>query len=383
MRTTRLALAIVTFALSGLAWHANAIEGPKQTPEAPPPPAEPPKVQLTPTDEREFFARLQRVTHRHNLAGFGVPEEAAQALGRGDADAAIAALGSLAASGDVNANIALIRIQHWCGNATSSNPPDVKAQIAKIAPALNLDRAARAAGVFIAQAEYAGKARAGCSRAQFDYNGIEGRLRAAAAAGNAVSATELSQFTRDPAKRATLLQAAVDKNFGPAQYALATQRLMAVQRGETTENVASIRLLLKQSIRSVSKARVDLANCMALGCDGHPADAATAKVFGEDAARDGEPTAFLSMARMPWGAYMGRVRILTWQYFGDRLNEAGCMGENYVLNSLTFFQTIGALEKNLGPTSIADAKQQADKLWADNAPRAMKEQGCSGIDAPT
>ena len=109
---------------------------------------------------------------------------------------------------------------------------------------------------------------------------------------------------------------------------MATNLLIAVQRGQTTENVSKIRELLKIAGRAIPRAKLDLANCMAVGCDGHPADALTARAFGIDAARDGEPTAFLSMVRMPWGARMPRAQLLAWQYFGDRLNEGGCMGDH-------------------------------------------------------
>src|SRR5688500_7370909 len=124
------------------------------------------------------------------------------------------------------------------------------------------------------------------------------------------------------------------------------------------------------------KAKLDLANCMALGCDGHPADARTALAFGTDAARDGEPTAFLSMVRMPWGRQMPRVQLLAWQYFGDQLNEAGCMGDAYIVTSLGFAQSIPMLEKGQ-PTQVLDAaKSQAETLWKDNGERAKKENGC-------
>ena len=42
------------------------------------------------------------------------------------------------------------------------------------------------------------RARAGCSKAHFDYTGIEARLRAAADAGDPASATELAQFLARP-----------------------------------------------------------------------------------------------------------------------------------------------------------------------------------------
>lgn len=178
-----------------------------------------------------------------------------------------------------------------------------------------------------------------------------------------------------------MLQGAADKGFAPAQYALATGLLMAVQRGDTTENVSSIRLLLKQAGRSLNKAKIDLANCMALGCDGHPADSAAAAAFGMDAARDGEPSAFLSMARMPWGARMNRAQALAWQYFGDRLSEAGCVGDAYVLTTINFDQSIRVLEQRQDAKFLEQARAQAEDLWRDNGERARREQGCAIVNA--
>ena len=88
-----------------------------------------------------------------------------------------------------------------------------------------------------AEIDYMQRARASCGKARFDYTGIEARLRSSAAAGDAASATELAQFLRDPAKREEMLQTAVKKNYPPAVYKIATNLLMAVQRGQTTENV--------------------------------------------------------------------------------------------------------------------------------------------------
>jgi hypothetical protein len=201
-------------------------------------------------------------------------------------------------------------------------------------------------------------------------------LRAAADTGDPASATELAQFLRDPAKREAMLQSAVKKNYPPAVYKVATNLLIAVQRGQTTENVSQIRELLKIAGRTIPRAKLDLANCMAVGCDGHPADALTARAFGIDAARDGEPTAFMSMVRMPWGGRFTRPQMLSWQYFGDRLNEGGCMGDAYVPTTLAFGQTIALLERNADPTVLEEARKQAEALWSEHGVRAQKENGC-------
>lgn len=354
---------------------AHAIEAPKQTPPPEAPPEAPP-VTVAPTDEVHFQQILQRVTLFRNLRGLNVSGQMIEQLARGEADQAVAALSTLAEQGSREANIALVRIQHWCNTVSSARSPDWQSQLPQVAKQFPPERAPRVAGVLKAEAEFNPRARAGCSRARFDFGGIESRLRAAADAGDPASTTELAQFVRDPAKRDSLLQAAIGKNYAPAMYIAAANLLIAVQRGQTTENVSKIRELLKAAGRSIPKAKLDLANCMSLGCDGHPADTRTAQVFGVDAARDGEPTAFLSMVRMPWGRQMQRTQVLAWQYFGDRLNEAGCAGDAYIATSLGFAQTIPMLEKGQPPAVLEAAKAQAETLWKDHGERAKKENGC-------
>ena len=355
----------------------HAIEAPKPQPapeqkqEAPPP-----ELTITPTDEREFYKKVQRVTAYRGLRGLKIPRQVITDLGNGDADKAVAALSGSAAQGDNEANIALVNVQHWCAAVGQQRSGDPKAAIAKLVQGLPDPRAARIAGVIYAEVDYMQRARANCGNARFDYQGIEARLRTAAAAGDPASATELAQFLRDPAKREEMLQIAVKKNYPPAVYKVATNLLIAVQRGQTTENVSQIRELLKIAGREIPRAKLDLANCMAVGCDGHPADALTARAFGIDAARDGEPTAFPSMVRMPWGARIPRPELLAWQLFGDRLNESGCMGDQYVPTSLAVSQTIGQLTRVLDNEELEETKKKFDALWAEHGARAMKENGC-------
>ena len=366
------ALALVTCA-------AHAIEAPK--PQAPseeaPQQQRPPELNVTPTDERAFYEKIQRVTAFRSMRGLKVPDDVIAELGRGNADTAVAALNKLASGGDNDANIALVLVQHWCAAVSQQRAGDPKAAIAKLVQNQPERRAARVAGVIYAEVDYMQKARTSCGAAmrQFDYRGVEARLRSAAAAGDAASATELAQFLRDPAQREEMLQSAVKKNYPAAVYKVATNLLIAVQRGVTTENVSQIRELLKVAGREIPRAKLDLANCMAVGCDGHPADAMTARAFGLDAARDGEPTAFTSMVRMPWGRFP-REELLAWQYFGDRLNEAGCMGDQYVPTTLAFGQTIGLLERNVNPKTLEDARTRTEALWNEHGVRAMKENGC-------
>jgi hypothetical protein len=355
---------------------AYAIETPK--PQAAPEEKKeepPPEVNITPTDERAFYEKIQRVTAYRGLRGLKIPADVIADLGKGNADKAVATLTGLASQGNNDANIALVHVQHWCAAVSQQRAGDPKTQIAKLVQGQPEARAARVAGVIYAEVDYMQRARTNCGNARFDYTGIEARLRSAAAAGDPASATELAQFLRDPAQRDEMLQSAVKKNYPPAVYKIATNLLIAVQRGQTTENVSQIRELLKIAGREIPRAKLDLANCMAVGCDGHPADALTARAFGMDAARDGEPTAFTSMVRMPWGRFT-RQELLAWQYFGDRLNEAGCMGDQFVPVSLAFGQTIQLLQRALDPKGLDDARTKAEALWSEHGVRAIKENGC-------
>jgi hypothetical protein len=377
MNLLRIARGTALAALGLTACVAHAIEAPKPAPPAEPKQQAPaPELNVTPTDEKAFYEKVQRVTAFRSLRGLKLPAGVIADFGRADAAAAIAKLSSAASQGDNDANIALVNVQHWCDAIGRQRPGDPKAQIAKLVEKQPPQRAARVAGVIYAELEYMQRAAASCRNARWDYSGIEARLRAAAGAGDAASQTELAQFLRDPAKREEMLQGAAKQNYPQANYKIATNLLIAVQRGETTQNVSRIRELLKIAGRAIPRAKLDLANCMAVGCDGHPADAGTARAFGIDAARDGEPTAFLSMVRMPWGSRMPRTTLLAWQMFGDKLNEAGCMGDQFVPTTLAFGQTLAMLTSVLDTEDLQQASTQFDALWNEHGARAMKENGC-------
>lgn len=361
-------IAIAAVIVSGA---ASGVEAPEQ------PASGTTTAQIKPSDEREFYALLQYVTQWRNLRDLQVEPQVIDHLAQGRANLAVDSLEKPAAQGNEAANLALVRIQHWCSRVATARPIDPQQQIPKLSADLPAERAARAAGILIAEAEFLPRAVAGCRAARFDYGAIEDRLRDAADSGKPASATELAQFTRDPKTRDALLEGAAKQQYAPAMYVLASRRVVDVQRAERTEDVASIRLFLKQAGRTMPKAKVDLANCMALGCDGHPGDAASAAAFGIDAARDGEPSAFLSMMRMPWGRRLARNELLAWQYFGEQLNEAGCMGDTYIVQATAFAQSIGLLSKGMEAQALSAAKTQAEQLWRDNSARAQKEQGCT------
>src|SRR5678816_3384532 len=114
MNTGRIARTGTLAALWLAASAAHAIEAPKPQPA----PADrayqtaPPEVNITPTDERAFYEKVQRVTAFRSMRGLKVPADVIADLGRGNADAAVATLSNLASTGNNDANIALVLVQH-------------------------------------------------------------------------------------------------------------------------------------------------------------------------------------------------------------------------------------------------------------------------------
>jgi hypothetical protein len=324
----------------------------------------------------DFVTQLERVTHRQLFRGLGVESSVVEALAQGDFVAAVDNLSAAAAQGNQPFNIALIRLQHACARIVQSPTSTNPAQLDKLRSDLSEQRAARIIAVLDARNDYLKRAQASCRRARFDLRQIESRLRQAAEGGDLASATELARHTNDPVRREAMLVAAADRNYAPAQHALAQSRVVGVQRGLSTENVASIRILLKQAGQTLPLAKLDFANCVAVGCDGHPADAPTAAIFGVDAARDGEAAAYPAMMRMPWRARLKPEELIGWQYFGDRLNEAGCMGEGYMGAAIAFAQTLAQLETGVKPDVLSAGRQLADRYWQDFGQRARREQLC-------
>jgi hypothetical protein len=87
MNASPLARAAALAILGLTAGLAHAIETPKPAPapeqkqEAPPP-----ELTVTPTDEREFYQKVQRVTAYRGLRGLKIPRQVITDLGNGDAD---------------------------------------------------------------------------------------------------------------------------------------------------------------------------------------------------------------------------------------------------------------------------------------------------------
>src|SRR5918993_949663 len=161
MNTLRIARAGALAALWLATCAAHAIEAPKPQP-APEKPAEqpPPELTVTPTDERAFYEKVQRVTAYRSMRGLKIPPEVIAELGRGNADAAVATLSRLAVEGNKEADIALVHVQHWCNSVTSQRAGDPKVQMAKLLKGQPEQRAARVAGVMYAEVEYMQRARA-------------------------------------------------------------------------------------------------------------------------------------------------------------------------------------------------------------------------------
>ncbi len=373
MQWVRAAWAVM-LALAGA--DATAIEAPAKSQPSPPPAAATHEQAIALSDPQALQALRVRAAHGQRLANLKIESSVIDALASGDVAKAVALLSARAETNDPPSNIALVRIQNWC----SRLPPrerhrDLKL-LEQLRQQLTEDEVTRLQKIVDLELNYEAAALQSCQRAQFDYRLIEAQLREAADAGEPLSVTELARIETRPERVEALLQQAVSKNYAPAQYALAMSRLVRVQRGELTQNVGTIRVLLKQAGRTLSRAKLDLANCMATGCEGHPGDADGAMVFGLDAARDGERDAFASIARMPWAARLSMEQRLAWQYFGQRLNEAGCFGENYLPMFALLRENVIAYERVVGAAQ-AQAAKLADQYWAEFASRAQREQHCS------
>ena len=113
---------------------AHAIEAPKPQPAPEPQPeAPPPQVNVTPTDETRFY---EKAAARDAL----IAACAGCASRRRDREPRRAATPTRplqrsarsAIQGNREANIALVRIQHWCNTVSQQRAGDPKAQIAKL-----------------------------------------------------------------------------------------------------------------------------------------------------------------------------------------------------------------------------------------------------------
>ncbi len=120
---------------------AHAIEKPKQIPPPEAPPPEAPAVTIAPTDEAQFQQVLQRVTLFRNMRGLNVSDQVIDQLARGETDQAVAALSTLAAQGNRSADIALVRVQHWCNTVSSARLPDWQSQLPQIGKQFPPERA--------------------------------------------------------------------------------------------------------------------------------------------------------------------------------------------------------------------------------------------------
>jgi hypothetical protein len=74
MNTLRIARAAALAALWLASWAAHAIEAPKPQPAAEKPAQQPPpELTITPTDERAFYEKVQRVTAYRSMRGLKIP----------------------------------------------------------------------------------------------------------------------------------------------------------------------------------------------------------------------------------------------------------------------------------------------------------------------
>ena len=368
---------VVLILLALIAQPLRAIEAPKTVSPTSNPSAASPAWRAPAQEPHALQPILARVTHRQLLANLNVEESVIDLLARAEVAQAVAQLSAKAETNDAPTNIALVRVQNWCSRILPRERHRAPKLLEQLQPQLSEPETARLQLLVNLQLDYEAKARNSCGEARFDYRLIEAQLRDAADEGEPLSLTELARIETRPARVEELLQQAASKNYAPALHALAMHRLIAVQRGERTSDVGSIRTLLKQAGRTSSRAKLDLANCMAVGCEGHPGDVGGALVFGLDAARDGERDAYASIARMPWAGRLPMEQRLAWQYFGQRMNEAGCYGSDYLSMYASLREAVLAYEKAIGADLQKPAEELAERYWRDYGARAQREQKCS------
>ena len=228
---------------------AHAIEAPKPQPA----PEQPPEAAAAASRQsrRRTSARSTRRCSASppiaSMRGLKIPAEVIAELGarqrrRGGCHAQQPrGRGQQRGEHRARARSALVQLRH-----VSSAPAIRKCRSRSWLKGQPEQRAARVAGVMYAEVDYMQRARAGCSKARFDYTGIEARLRAAADAGDPASATELAQFLRDPAKREAMLQSAVEQEL-PARD--------LQSRHQPADRRAARRRRPRTSVRSASCSR--------------------------------------------------------------------------------------------------------------------------------
>jgi len=257
-----------------------------------------------------------------------------------------------AQKGDLLANVALARLQLYCG---------------KLVPDETDERAAP---------NGTGNA---CEQADFDANAINRRLRAAANAGDAASLYQVGLQSGDLLERRRSWISAAMLDYVPAQVGLVD--LLSVEGAERTRDRSreGADFWVAVAANASPAAKTSFAYCRLAGCNGQPADAAAALDLIRSAAQLGDAQGIQSLATSRAVELdMPNDERLAWAQFYRRLLEEGCYGEiGYEDAVKASDAALSELERRLSPFEVAQARTLADSTWQQYADGARRAQRCN------
>lgn len=277
-------------------------------------------------------------------------------------------LEELAQLGDVDANIALVRLERFC--AQRIQPEHTENWL--------MDRGADP-GRERPRRGYLAELAKSCSEGLFNWPVIETRLRESASAGHAGSLLVLGQETSgDEGARRKLWTSAAMLGDARAQLSLATHLRNAGASDETISERAAF--WLKVAAGNSTPAAVVLALCRARGCDGNPADEAAALELMRTAARRGNDYSLelLGTPSAEFAVEVGAQERYAWLHFLRSLWRHGCYGEADSAEHLRDVdRVIRQAEATLSPHDLNSARQLADSYWKTYSVEARRAQRCS------
>jgi TPR repeat protein len=280
----------------------------------------------------------------------------------------VRSLEELAQLGDVDANLALVRLERFC--TQREQPHHAVDWLIYRSPDSGRGQVRRG---------YLAELANSCSQSLFDLPAIERRLRESAGAGHAGSLLVLGQDTTgDEAARRKLWTSAAILGDVRAQLLLAAN----LREAGSNETILGERAAfwLKVAASNSTPAAVALARCRALGCDGGPVDGPAALELMRNAARRGNDQA-LELLGAPSSEFPIEIDALerhAWLQFLRSLWRHGCYGEAQSAERLRALDREATrAEAALSPYDLRNARQLAESYWSRYAVEAQRAQRCS------
>ena len=270
----------------------------------------------------QFVRELLRSEVRSDYAGVELDSATLDLLAAGNVAEAARVLEARAAGGDRAANLALSTLQECSTVATDAVQQLEANEWRGVSRDLTAARRGRIELALDARRRLAEATARSCGQATFDRTAIAQRLQAAADAGDEASLRRLGEETTDPQARLKLWTSAAMLGYPPAQVDLAQhyrREFLTAQRSG-----GRMKFWLDVAARNSAAGKLLMAECQMNGCNGQPADAASAARLLREAAAEGDLEA-LDRLGSPEGEATIEERV-AWAEFRDRLNEAGCYG---------------------------------------------------------